>query len=98
MFKHLLLGATAASAILATGGAAVAKPAPAHRSATASTAKPQLGTWGVDLAGMDKSVNPGDSFYNYVNGTWDKNTEIPADKSSWGGFGVLRDLSDQRTH
>src|SRR3712207_7723465 len=35
--------------------------------------------------------------YNYVNGTWDRTTEIPADRSSWGGFGILRDLSDQRT-
>jgi putative endopeptidase len=98
MFKHILLGATAASAIFATGGAATAQSAKARpAAAAASAAKPQLGTWGVDLAGMDKSVNPGDSFYNYVNGTWDRNTQIPADKSSWGGFGVLRDLSDQRT-
>jgi putative endopeptidase len=70
-------------------------PARAH---AAVAAKPQLGAWGVDLAGMDKSVNPGDSWYDYVNGTWDKNTQIPPDKASWGGFGILRDLSDQRTH
>jgi putative endopeptidase len=59
--------------------------------------KPQLGAWGVDLQGMDRGVNPGDSFYDYVNGNWTRTTPIPADRSAWGGFGVLVDLSDQRT-
>jgi len=31
-----------------------------------------------------------------LNGTWLKNTEIPADKSSYGAFTKLRDLSDDR--
>ena len=62
-----------------------------------ATGKPQLGRFGVDESGMDKRVAPGDDFYRYVNGAWNDRTEIPADKSSWGGFGVLRDLSDQRT-
>jgi putative endopeptidase len=103
MIKKIVLCGAATAALAATAAYA----APAHRPAAkraASTsaahsahAKPQLGAWGVDLAGMDKSVNPGDSFYDYVNGTWDRNTVIPADKSSWGGFGILRDLSDSRT-
>ncbi len=59
--------------------------------------KPQLGTFGFDVAGMDTSVPPGDDFYKFANGKWDANTPIPADRSSWGGFAVLRDLSDQRT-
>jgi len=65
--------------------------------ATASDAAPRYGTWGIDLAGMDRSVKPGDDFYKYANGTWDKNTTIPADRSSWGNFAVLRELSDART-
>jgi len=48
------------------------------------------------IENMDKSVKPGDNFFNYVNGTWLKNTEIPADRSSYSAFGVLRDLSDER--
>ena len=35
---------------------------------------------GIDLAAMDKSVKPGDDFFRYANGTWFKNTEIPADR------------------
>ena len=86
MIKQILLAGIASFSIAAAAAPAFAAPG-----------KPELGVWGVDLAGMDKSVKPGDSFYRYVNGTWEKTTEIPADRSSWGGFGVLRDLSDQRT-
>jgi putative endopeptidase len=59
--------------------------------------KPQYGTFGFDLAGMDKSVSPGDNFYQFANGTWAKNTPIPADKSNYGSFNILDDLSRERT-
>ena len=63
----------------------------------AAATTPKLGTFGVETANMDKAVAPGDDFYQFVNGTWQAKTEIPADRSSWGGFAILRDLSDQRT-
>ena len=59
--------------------------------------KPQYGTFGFDTAGMDTSVAPGDDFYDFANGTWAKNTPIPADKSNYGMFTVLDDLSRART-
>jgi putative endopeptidase len=59
--------------------------------------KPQYGTFGFDSAGMDTSVAPGDNFYQYANGTWARNTPIPADKSNYGSFTVLDDLSRERT-
>jgi putative endopeptidase len=59
--------------------------------------KPEIGTWGFDLAGMDRSVTPGASFYRYANGTWLKNTPIPADKSNYGMFTMLADRSEERT-
>ena len=46
---------------------------------------------------MDTAVQPGDDFYAYANGTWAKNTTIPADKSNYGMFTALGDLSQQRT-
>lgn len=49
---------------------------------------------GIVLENMDTNVNPKDDFYNYVNGSWMKNTEIPDDRSSWGGFLVLRKATD----
>src|SRR3569623_752874 len=71
-----------------SGHAAAAHPA---------AAKPTFGTFGFDTAGMDRSVNPGDNFYDFANGTWQKTTEIPADKPIWGGFVVLDELSTKRT-
>jgi putative endopeptidase len=56
----------------------------------------RLGTWGIDTAGMDRSIKPGDDFFAYVNGNWAKTTPIPADRSSYGGFAILRDLSEAR--
>ncbi|MEP1231645.1 MAG: M13-type metalloendopeptidase [Litorimonas sp.] len=62
----------------------------------AVSAKPKLGSFGVDLTGVDNAVRPGDNFFKYVNGTWIKNTEIPSDRSTYGGFGILRDISEDR--
>ena len=52
---------------------------------------------GIDLAGMDKSVNPGDDFYEYTNGNWSKATPIPPDKSRYGVFTMLADEVRKRT-
>ncbi len=41
-------------------------------------------TSGLILQNMDTTVKPGDNFQMYVNGTWIKNTEIPAERSSYG--------------
>jgi putative endopeptidase len=51
---------------------------------------------GIDVAGMDRSVKPGDNFFAYANGTWLKQTEIPADRSSFGSVAILSDSTDRR--
>lgn len=66
--------------------------------APATTApRPQIGNYGFDEAGMDKGIAPGDDFYGFANGTWAQSTVIPSDKSNFGMFTVLDDLSKQRT-
>jgi putative endopeptidase len=50
---------------------------------------------GIDLAAMDTSVRPGDDFFRYVNGKWLERTEMPADKSRYGTFDILRDESQE---
>ena len=50
---------------------------------------------GIVLENMDPTVNPKEDFYNYVNGSWAKNTKIPDDETRWGGFGVLRKSTRQ---
>ncbi len=52
---------------------------------------------GIDLAGMDKAVAPGDDFFAHANGTWMKTTEIPPDKSAYGAGGIVFDLTTKRT-
>ncbi len=47
----------------------------------------------IDPANMDLSVKPGDNFYLYANGTWIKNTPIPASKTRWGSFDALAEES-----
>ena len=49
---------------------------------------------GINLASMDKSINPADDFYQYANGTWIKNTQIPAQESRWGSFNELADRNN----
>lgn len=60
-------------------------------------AAPQYGTYGFDAKGMDTSVKPGDDFFAFANGGWDKATPIPADRAGAGVSYVLDDLSRQRT-
>ncbi|WP_033072964.1 M13 family metallopeptidase [Sphingopyxis sp. MWB1] len=83
----LMLGSTAA------GARDNAVPASQQQPALA----PELGSFGFDTSGMDRSVHPGDDFYAFANGVWAKNTPIPADKSNYGMFTALADLSQTRT-
>jgi len=75
-------------------------PASAAESGTAPATQPvaatRMGTWGIDIAGMDAGVDPGTDFFAYANGNWAKRTTIPADRSSYGSFAALRDLSEAR--
>jgi putative endopeptidase len=84
-------GAPAAAAA-AVDTAAMNDPAPIPE-----RPRPQLGSFGFDIAGMDRSVDPGDNFYDYANGAWERATEIPADRSNYGMFTLLDDLSKSRT-
>src|SRR6202158_4583452 len=51
---------------------------------------------GLDLAGMDRSIAPGDDFFAFANGTWRQSTEIPADRSTWGGNAAVAELTARR--
>jgi putative endopeptidase len=58
---------------------------------------PAYGTYGFDTAGMDRSVTPGNDWGRFANGTYEDRLVIPDDKSTYGMFNVLRDLSQART-
>ncbi|HTE55825.1 MAG TPA: M13 family metallopeptidase [Kofleriaceae bacterium] len=105
--KSLLIAA--ALAVLASCGssqsASSQAPAPAAEPPAtavqtpppAAPTGPEIGAWGFDQKGMDTTASPGDSFYQYANGAWLKNTPLPPDKSNYGMFTVLADRSDERT-
>src|SRR5689334_1053435 len=52
---------------------------------------------GIDLAGIDKSIDPGDDFFGYANGTWLKAAQIPSDRPSYGAFDVIAEKVNART-
>jgi len=57
-------------------------------------AAPELGAWGIDLAQVDATVDPGDDFFRYVNGVWLDTFEIPADRTNYGSFTVLAERAE----
>jgi len=102
----LLAASTALTACVTTPSArdeaaaaaeAAATVTPAAAPAEAARPRPRFGEFGFDSAGMDRTVRPGDDFYAFANGTWAKNTPIPADKAGYGSFNLLDDLSKERT-
>ncbi len=88
LHRSLCLGLVAASLGFADTPQIDAKARPSQKAAVSQ---------GLDLAGMDKSVTPGENFFTYANGTWLKETPIPADRSSFGVGATVADLTDKRT-
>jgi putative endopeptidase len=50
---------------------------------------------GFSLDELSKSVRPQDDLFLYVNESWIDSTPIPADRSSYGAFEILRDNSEK---
>jgi putative endopeptidase len=92
--KPLLLALS--TALIAITAPALSQDQATPPSKPAATGAESYGRWGFDIAGMDRSVKPGDDWFRFVNGAWVDKTQIPADRSSYGAFAVLRDLSEQR--
>ncbi|MEO7654594.1 MAG: M13 family metallopeptidase, partial [Sphingomicrobium sp.] len=51
--------------------------------------------WGVDLTTLDEAVKPGDDFWAFVNGSWDKRTVIDPQRTYAGIDSVLNDQLDK---
>lgn len=63
--------------------------------AVEASAKATIGSFGFDEAGMDRSVKPGQDFFQFANGNWRKNAVIPDDRSSFSAFSNLRDQAEK---
>ena len=96
--RNILCLLAASTAIAACTTTEVAEtPEASEAVVTEAAVQPQIGAFGFDLVGMDRSVDPGDNFYRFANGEWERVTEIPADRSNYGMFTLLDDLSKQRS-
>ncbi len=107
--KKLMLGAASLALITACAhnrdvapAAAVATPAAEPKKVekveeVLSLSAPDVwGDWGLNLDARDTTVEPGDDFNAYANGTWISQLEMPADRSRYGSFDLLREKSEQR--
>ncbi|CAM3785792.1 M13 family metallopeptidase [Rheinheimera salexigens] len=90
----------AASVALALGLTACGKQEATTTTATKAATEQQASTVaaaplvsGVEQQYFDPAVKFSEDFFFAVNGKWMAETEIPADKSSYGSFNILRDNS-----
>jgi len=72
--------------------------APASQPASDAAAPAGWGNFGIQTQWMDRSTKPGDDFNVFVNGKWIAETAIPADRSRYGSFLELDEMSEARVH
>ena len=90
--------------IVLAGLAAVLVAAPGYStpvqeksvSQAADLHKAAIGDFGLDLSAGNPAVKPGDDFFAYASGRWYEHFEIPPDRTSFGAFNQLDELSKQR--
>jgi putative endopeptidase len=63
--------------------------------AEAPPAKPKFGAWGLATSEMDKTVKPGDDFFDYAVGSWVKTAKIPPDRTFAGVDLAIFDQIDE---
>ncbi|HEX7369608.1 MAG TPA: M13 family metallopeptidase [Rhodanobacteraceae bacterium] len=74
--------------------ASTAKPANATTAPAPASTAPDIG---INLSYIDKSVKPGDNFFDYANGAWLATAQIPADRSSTGAFYDIFEITEKHT-
>ena len=84
-------------AILLSTAAIVAGPVACSKGDKESAAYTVGTELGISKTAMDTAVKPGDDFYAYANGNWQKTTAIPADRSSIGAFYIAFLETEKRT-
>ena len=69
-----------------------------HPSGNAAQEEQKQGTdMGIQPSWMDTSVKPGDDFFTYADGSWVKNTALPADRSRIGAFWIADQVREKNT-
>jgi putative endopeptidase len=88
MIRSILVAGVSAAAL------ALSVPAFAQDGDEASDA-PEMtfGSWGIDPASLDSTIDPGDDFFAYVNGKWVRDNPIPPAYTRYGAFNYLDEKS-----
>src|SRR6056297_3047013 len=100
--KKLLLASSAILALAACNAQEATQTAAPSDAATnearvvETTSRDDWGEFGLDLYARDTETHPGDDFFRHVNGTWYDEFEMPADRTRYGSFTLLREKSEQR--
>jgi putative endopeptidase len=92
-----LLALTAGLILLAAAMSPQARDRFGRQRPSAPPPGASAGAHGLDLAGMDRSVSPGDDFFRFTNGAWARATQIPPDRASYGVGSILDEEALQRT-
>ncbi len=82
------------AATLAACAAGRTEP-PAAAAAAATAPQPTLHS-GIDLQYVDATVRPQDDVYQYLNGLWLRNYQLPPDKGAVGSFTILQDKTEEQ--
>ncbi len=90
MLKLRLMACAAGAALLIATSATAQTPPIVE---IPSTDQAEIGAFGFDAGGMDTSIAAGADFNRYANGTYLRDTPIPADKTSFGVFDMLYERS-----
>ncbi len=90
--RSILGGLLLCSALMGLSGCATSTdPVKADMADAATDLSARIG---VDLSNIDTSFRPQDDFFRHVNGGWLGKTEIPSDRSNYGSFTELFDVSE----
>ncbi|HIG20981.1 MAG TPA: M13 family peptidase [Henriciella marina] len=102
--RYLMSGVAAAAILGACTTTEQTADAPSSSEASSAsqrvvetTSPDYWGSWGIDTGHMDSEVRPGDNFFMHVSGNWFDEFELPADKTRYGAFDLLREKSEQQT-
>jgi len=95
IFSLALVAAVSGWQFVRAAGPAARRPGPDARVSIQAAATEAAHD--IDRSGMDRSVAPGDDFFQFANGTWLKTAQIPPDRSSTGTFAKLADQAARNT-
>jgi putative endopeptidase len=75
--------------------ACVSNPTPPSAAVSAPGPHPAPHS-GIDLQYVDTSVRPQDDVYQYLNGKWLRNYQLPVDKAGVGSFTTVQDKTEEQ--